>query len=79
MEENVLDDVILMSNDAASVNDGLLGLLDDRVGGGLGVRDDDGLLDVDRHDATEECQDGKDEGKESHGDACLGCDSGADR
>ena len=52
---------------ASSLPNGIFGLVENRIGGSLGVRDNDRLLNVDSNGAREERQSSEQEAEESHG------------
>lgn len=63
---DLLDQLVLMRDDAARVLDGVLGLVEHRVGRVGRVRDDNGLLDVDGEGAGDDCQGGYEDGGQLH-------------
>lgn len=65
---NLLDQLVFVGNGSSALLDGLLGAVQNRVGGVGWVGDKDGFLDVDGHDASDqERQSRDDECEKSHG------------
>lgn len=62
-----LDQSVLVGNDSSGILDGLLGIVDNRIGGLGGVADQDRLLDVHGNDAREKGQGRDKEREDSHG------------
>lgn len=65
-ERNLLDQRVLVRNDAAGLDNGGLGLVNDRIGSLGRVGDEDGFQDVNGHDAAEEREEGNEDGERLH-------------